>query len=351
MTGDPLSYRCAGVDVAAGERAVALIRERAALASRPEVLGGLGGFAGLFALDPTRWRRPVLATSTDGVGTKLAIARAMDRHSTVGIDLVAMVVDDIVVCGAEPLFMTDYIACGRLVPERIDQIVAGIAEGCRAAGTALIGGETAEHPGVLADDEYDLAGAAVGIVEADRLLGPARVRAGDAVLGLAASGLHANGFSLVRRVLANADLPLAAPVSDLAGAVLGEVLLTPTRIYAPACLALAEQTPVHALAHVTGGGLAANLARVLPADLDAVVRRETWLPPAIFGWIARQGPVEELEMEATFNQGIGMFAIMPNDSVAPAVALLAGFDIDCWLVGSVQPGAGRAYLTGAHPAA
>jgi phosphoribosylformylglycinamidine cyclo-ligase len=351
LTVEPATYASAGVDVAAGDRAVDLIRERAAAASRPEVLGGLGGFAGLFELDTSRWRRPVLATSTDGVGTKLAVARAMGRHDTVGVDLVAMVVDDIVVCGAEPLFLTDYIACGKLVPERIAEIVGGVADGCRLAGVALLGGETAEHPGLMAVEDYDLAGAAVGIVEADRLLGADRVRAGDAVLALASSGLHSNGFSLVRRVLLGETGPgLDARPDRLDGRSVGEVLLTPTRIYSPACLRLAEQVEVHALAHVTGGGLAANLARVLPANLDALVFRDSWTPPAVFALIAEAGPVAAPEMENTFNQGIGMFAVLPAEAAEPALALLTGCGVPSWVAGEIRPGSGQARLTGNHPA-
>src|SRR3954451_19171382 len=223
--------------------------------NRPEVVGGLGGFAGLFALDTTRYRRPLLASSTDGVGTKIALARALDRHDTVGIDLVAMVVDDLVACGAEPLFLQDYVACGRVVPERIAAIVTGIAEGCSRAGAALVGGETAEHGDLMEPDAYDLAATAVGVVEADAVLGPERVRAGDAVVALASSGLHSNGYSLVRRVVKVAGLRLAEPAPGL-DRPLGEELLEPTRIYARDCLALAATTEVHAFAHVTGGGLA-----------------------------------------------------------------------------------------------
>ena len=248
-------------------------------ARRPEMIGGLGGFAGLFdASALKRYDRPLLATSTDGVGTKVAIAQAMDVHDTIGFDLVGMVVDDLVVCGAEPLFMTDYIATGRVVPERIAAIVKGIAEACVQAGCALVGGETAEHPGLLAPDEYDVAGATTGVVEADRLLGPGRVRPGDAVIAMEASGLHSNGYSLVRHVLLGAPTRAApagrstAHVPEL-GRTLGEELLEPTRIYAKACLELADRTRTHAMSHVTGGGLAANLERVMPVELTATIER------------------------------------------------------------------------------
>jgi len=339
----PTTYAHAGVDIAAGERAVELIKDAVSLASRPEVLGGLGGFAGLFALDLTRWRRPVLAAATDGVGTKLAIAQALDRHDTVGIDLVAMVVDDLVVCGAEPLFLTDYLACGRVVPERVATIVGGIAAGCAQAGCALIGGETAEHPGLLAVEDYDLSASGVGVVEADRVLGPERVGAGEAVIAMASSGLHANGYSLVRHILRGVPMDNA----DL-GSPLGDVLLAPTRIYARDCLALAATVDVHAFAHITGGGLAANLARVLPPTVDAVLDRATWSPPAICAYLAERGAVPRAEMERTFNQGVGMVAVLAAADADAAISLLAERGVPAWLVGQTLPGSGTAALTGRH---
>src|SRR5690349_31962 len=259
-------------------------------AGRPEVIGSLGGFAGLYdASALTRFRQPVLATSTDGAGTKVAIAQAMDVHDTIGHDLVGMVVDDLVVCGAEPLFMTDYIATGRVVPERIAAIVKGIAEACVEAGCALLGGETAEHPGLMDPDAYDLAGAATGVVEAANLLGPGRVRPGDVAVAMASTGLHSNGYSLVRHVLLDqAGWTLDRDVPDL-GRTLGEELLEPTRIYAKACLALAEETVVHAMAHITGGGLAANLARVVPEELSVTLDRSTWTPAPVFDVVRRAG--------------------------------------------------------------
>lgn len=338
-----MTYADAGVDIAAGERAVDLMKSSVARASRPEVLGGLGGFAGLFELDLTRWRRPLLAAATDGVGTKLAIAQALDRHDTVGIDLVAMVVDDLVVCGAEPLFLTDYIACGRLVPERIAAIVGGIAEGCRQAGCALIGGETAEHPGLLEPAEYDLAASGVGAVEADAVLGPDRVRRGDVVIAMASSGLHSNGYSLVRHVLR--DVPLA---STELGPPLGEILLTPTRIYALDCLALIQQAQVSALAHVTGGGLAANLARVLPPTADAVLDRASWTPPPIFGYVAERGSIEQGEAERTLNQGVGMLAVLPAAYADRALGALRTRDVPAWIAGEITSGTGRATLVGSY---
>src|SRR4029079_4846437 len=273
----PLTYADTGVDVHAGDRAVELMKASVRRAQRPEVLGGLGGFAGMFdASALARMTRPVLATSTDGVGTKVAIPEARDKHDTIGLDLVAMVVDDIVVCGAEPLFMTDYIATGKVVPERIAAIVSGIAAGCEHAGVALIGGETAEHPGLLEPDEYDVAGAATGVVEYAAVLGPHRVADGDVSVALATSGLHSNGYSLVRRVIQSAGWALDRHVDDF-GRTLGEELVEPTRIYTRRLLRLLadEGIDVHARSHVTGGGLAANLARVLPAGTYARLDRST----------------------------------------------------------------------------
>jgi len=344
------TYAAAGVDIDAGERAVELMRSAVARTRRPEVAGGLGGFAGLFALDVGRYRRPLLASSTDGVGTKLAVAQALDRHDTVGIDLVAMVVDDIVVCGAEPLFVQDYLACGRVVPERVAAIVAGVAEGCVRAGCALVGGETAEHGDLMEPDAYDLAATAVGVVETDALLGPDLIRVGDVVLALASSGLHSNGFALARHVLLRrAGLRLDAVVDDLgAGRTLGEELLTPTRIYARDCLALAAALDVHAFAHVTGGGLAGNLARVLPPAVDAVIDRHSWRPAPIFDLIARSGDVEPAELERTFNLGVGMVAVVAAHDADPALALLRDRGVPAWVAGTVVPGTGAVQLRGVH---
>src|SRR3954470_22403807 len=264
----------------------------------PQVIGGVGGFAGLYDLSVVKdYRRPLLAGSTDGVGTKVAVARALDKHDTIGLDLVAMVVDDVVVCGAKPLVMTDYIACGRVVPERIAAIVAGIAAGCQVAGCALVGGETAEHPGLLEADEYDVAGAAFGVVEADEVLGAERVRAGDVVLAMASSGLHSNGYSLVRHVFFDRAKWTLDRVMPELGTTLGEVLLTPTRVYAKHCLELiqelngADERPLHAMSHITGGGFAANLARVIPNELSVRIDRSTWTPAPIFGLVGLLGDV------------------------------------------------------------
>ncbi len=343
------SYASSGVDIAAGERAVDLMRAAVERTARPEVVGGIGGFAGLFDVSRLAgMRRPLLATSTDGVGTKVVIAQRLGRYDTIGIDLVGMVVDDLVVCGAEPLFMTDYVVCGTVVPERVAQIVSGIAEGCVRAGCALIGGETAEHPGHFGPDEFDLAGAATGVVDADRLLGPERVRTGDVVLGLASSGLHSNGFSLVRQVIERAGLDLHDQPAEL-DQPLGAELLTPTRIYAADCLALADAVEVHAFAHITGGGLAANLARVLPADVDAVLDRGTWTPPPVFGLLAGHGRVDAAELERVFNQGVGMAAVVSADAADAAIAVLAGRGVATWQLGTVIEGSGQARLVGRHP--
>jgi phosphoribosylformylglycinamidine cyclo-ligase len=333
-----VTYSESGVDVEAGDKAVELMKDAVRRAQRPEVLGGLGGFAGLFdASALTRMARPVLATSTDGVGTKVAIAQALDKHDTIGFDLVGMVVDDIVVCGAEPLFMTDYIATGRVVPERIAEIVGGIARACEQAGVALVGGETAEHPGLLEPDEYDVAGAATGVVEYADLLGPQRVVPGDVVVALASSGLHANGYSLVRRVVSHAGLRLSDQVDEL-GRTLGEELLEPTRVYAADLLALVR-TPdldVHALSHVTGGGLAANLARVLPSGTLATVDRATWTPPPIFGLVQRWGQVPRPDLEGTLNLGVGFVAVLPAAQADAAVRASQARGIPAWVLGEVS---------------
>jgi phosphoribosylformylglycinamidine cyclo-ligase len=331
------TYAAAGVDVEAGERAVALMRDAIARAQRPEVVGAVGGFAGLFdASALTRFRRPLLATSTDGVGTKIDVARRMGVHDTIGIDLVAMVVDDLVVCGAEPLFMTDYIAVGSVVPERVAAIVSGIAEGCHRAGAALVGGETAEHPGLLEPDEYDVAGAGTGVVEADELLGPDRVRDGDVLVAMASSGLHSNGYSLARHVLFDrAGWSLDRHVPEL-GRTLGEELLEPTRIYARDVLDLVRGGGVHAVSHITGGGIAANLARVLPVGMHAQVDRPTWTPPPIFALVGELGGVSLAERERTFNEGLGMVAVVDPESAAGAVRRLAARGVPAWVCGHVR---------------
>ncbi|QIB44903.1 phosphoribosylformylglycinamidine cyclo-ligase [Streptomyces aureoverticillatus] len=332
------SYASAGVDIEAGDRAVELMKEWVKKTQRPEVagLGGLGGFAGLFdASALKRFDRPLLASATDGVGTKVDLARKLGVYDTIGHDLVGMVVDDIVVCGAEPLFMTDYICVGKVHPERVAAIVKGIAEGCVLAGCSLVGGETAEHPGLLGPDDFDVAGAGTGVVEADRVLGSDRIRKGDAVIAMASSGLHSNGYSLVRHVLLDrARMSLDAQVEEF-GRTLGEELLEPTKIYSLDCLALIRTAEVHAFSHVTGGGLAANLARVIPDTLHATVDRSTWTPGPVFDLVGKAGQVERLELEKTLNMGVGMIAVVPQESADVALTVLADRGVDAWIAGEI----------------
>ena len=332
-----VSYAAAGVNIEEGDRAVELFKDHAKRATRPEVMGGLGGFAGLFKLG--KYNDPILASGSDGVGTKLAVAQAMDKHDTIGIDLVAMCVDDLVVCGAEPLFLQDYIAIGKVVPEKVADIVAGIAEGCVQAGAALLGGETAEHPGVMEENDYDVSATAVGVVEADELLGPDKVRAGDVLIAMGSSGLHSNGYSLARHVLLEkAGLPLDGYDEEL-GRTLGEELLEPTRIYAKDCLALAAECGVSTFCHVTGGGLAGNLERVIPEGLTAEVHRNTWTPGQIFRTIASVGKVPLSEMEKTFNMGVGMIALVAPEDRDRALAMLTARHLDAWELGTVREAA------------
>ncbi len=338
------TYAAAGVDLEAGDRAVELMKAKVASASRPEVVGGLGGFAGLFRLDVSKWRQPLLASSTDGVGTKVAIARQLDKHDTIGQDLVAMVVDDIVVCGAEPLYLQDYIACGKVVPEQIAAIVGGIADGCRMAGTALVGGETAEHPGLMSEDEYDVAACATGIVEADSVLGPERVRAGDVLIAMASSGFHSNGYSLVRKVIADTGLDLFATPEGLDRS-LGEALLEPTRIYTLPLLELLKSTDVHAMCHVTGGGIPGNLPRVLPDGLSATVERSSWALPPVFSVIKEAGGIAREEMERAFNVGVGMLAAVPASAADGAVRQLTAAGIESWVCGQIAEADGAAVTT------
>jgi phosphoribosylformylglycinamidine cyclo-ligase len=346
-----VTYADAGVSIHAGEQAVELLKSKVQRTSRPEVVGDIGGFAGLFRLDLTKYRNPVLASSTDGVGTKLSIAQQMDIHDTVGIDLVAMVVDDLVASGAEPLFLLDYIACGEVVPEKVAEIAAGIADGCRAAGCALLGGETAEHPGMMGAHEYDIAGTGVGIVDADQILGRERVELGDVVIAMRSSGLHSNGYSLVRHVLFSGSgrMRLDSVLDELGKQrTLGEELLTPTRIYAKDCLELITECDVRAFAHVTGGGIPGNLSRVLPDHLDAIVDRSTWRPQPVFELVQTKGRIEGLEMEATFNMGIGMFAVVSAEDADRALAFLAARKVDAWQVGEIIEGDGTVQMMGSY---
>lgn len=344
MSESYVSYSDAGVDLEAADRSVELISEVVGRTRRPEVLGSIGGFGGLFALDTAKYREPVLVSGTDGVGTKVDLARRLGRVDTVGIDLVAMVVDDLVVTGAEPLFFNDYISVGRLDPARVADLVRGIAEGCVQAGCALVGGETAEHPGLLDPDEFDLAGFGVAVVERDAVLGPDRVEVGDALVAMASSGIHSNGYSLVRRVVEREREPGDGGF-DLGGRhglsrPLGDVLLEPTRIHAPDCLALLDACEVHAFCHVTGGGLPGNLPRVLPDGLGARVDTSTWRWPEVFRWLADHGPVADDEMWRTFNCGVGMVAVVTRDDAGAALDHLRARGTDAWVVGEVVAGGG-----------
>ncbi len=332
------TYAEAGVDIDAGDRAVELMKEHLKRARRPEVVGDIGGFAGLFDVSALKdMKRPLLATSTDGVGTKTEIARALGKYDTIGEDLVAMVVDDLVVCGAEPLFMTDYIAVGKVIPERIAEIVKGIAIGAAKAGVALVGGETAEHPGLLEEDEFDIAGAATGAVDAELLLGAEKVRKGDLIIAMPASGFHANGYSLVRHIVATQKISLDTHIEEL-GKSVGEVLLTPTEIYSLDCLALykAMQGSLHGFSHITGGGIAENTARVMPDHLMASYDRGTWALPVEVEYLAKAGGVPQSDMERTWNCGIGMSAILAPEEADRALRTLAARGMKAWVAGVIE---------------
>ncbi|RRD35113.1 phosphoribosylformylglycinamidine cyclo-ligase [Leucobacter sp. OH2974_COT-288] len=334
------AYAISGVDTHAGDLAVKLMKEAVSRTHGPEVVGGVGGFAGLFdASALLRYKRPLLASATDGVGTKVAIAQAMDKHDTIGQDLVAMIVDDIVVVGAKPLAMTDYIACGKLVPERIADIVRGIANACAATGTALVGGETAEHPGLLGIDEYDVAGAAFGVVEAADVLGPELVRDGDVILAMAASGLHSNGFSLVRHIMAECGLTYHTHSAEL-GTTYGEALLEPTMLYTSPLLAAIAAHPgaIHALSHITGGGIAANLARVLPQGTWAEVDRATWQVPTVFTHLAELGGHSLAAVEGAWNLGMGMAAVVAAEQADAVAATLREHGLEVWEAARVVRG-------------
>jgi phosphoribosylformylglycinamidine cyclo-ligase len=337
---EPLTYAGAGVDIAAGEKAVEMIKEHVRSTFRPEVVGDIGGFGGLFELGRLGYADPLLVSSTDGVGTKSLIARLVGRYDTIGIDCVAMSVDDIAAHGAEPLFFLDYISIGKLVPEQIDQIVSGVARGCREAGCALLGGEMSEHPGVMDVGEFDLVGFAVGIVERDQVL-PRDVRAGDTVIGIASPGLRCNGYSLARRaLLERAGRRLDEPAWKGAHHSLGDELLTPSAIYAPALLALRRHADVRAFSHVTGGGIPGNLARVLPHDHDAHVERGRWEEPRIFAEIQAAGGVTDDEMEHVFNLGIGMLAVVAPGDAHRALDAVRATGHDAWSVGTIADGHG-----------
>ena len=343
MTGEPRggevtgeTYRDAGVDIAAGEAAVERIKAKVRSTYRPGGVGDIGGFGGLFELPADRYRQPVLVSSTDGVGTKAMVAQAAGRLDTIGIDLVAMCVDDIACQGAEPLFFLDYISVGKLDPDQIDLLVTGVVEGCRQAGCALVGGEMAEHPGAMAPGEFDLVGFVVGVAERDRLLTGAATRAGDVLVGLPSPGLRSNGYSLARRVLLDVA-GLALDDELFPGHTVGDELLRPSVIYAPAVARLLGDVDVRAVAHVTGGGLVGNLPRVLPAGLAADLERVAWEVPRVFGEIQRRGAIDDAEMAAVFNLGIGMVVVVPPDDVARSLRLLRAAGHDAVEIGQVTP--------------
>ena len=339
------TYAAAGVDIAAGEEAVARIKDKVRSTFRPEVIGDIGGFGGLFAFANHRYKHPVLVSSTDGVGTKALIAQAAGSFETIGIDLVAMCVDDLVCQGAEPLFFLDYIAVGKLDPDHIEQLVEGVAEGCRQAGCALIGGEMAEHPGAMEPGEFDLVGFAVGVAERDQLITGEHVRPGDVLIGLPSPGLRSNGYSLARRVLLDrAELPLDGPAFEGAHHTLATELLTPSVIYAPAVLALERVVDVRAVVHVTGGGLAGNLVRVLPKGLDATVDPRSWEEPRIFGEIRRLGEIDDDEMRKVFNLGVGMVIAVPADDAFRAIDVLRTNGHRAVEIGTVAKGSGEVHF-------
>ena len=337
------SYAAAGVDITAGYRAVELMKQHIARTDIPGVLSGIGGFGGLFELDMTGLQRPVLVSGTDGVGTKLKLAFLMDKHDTVGIDCVAMCVNDIVCCGAKPLTFLDYIACGKNVPERIAQIVSGVAEGCVQAGCALIGGETAEMPGFYPEDEYDLAGFSVGVVDRLKIFEPQSVKAGDALIGLKSSGVHSNGFSLVRKVFKVEEGGLDRHVDEL-GQTLGEALLTPTRIYVRPVLKLAESVSVKAVSHITGGGFYENIPRSLPEGLTAQIELKSIDTPPLFDLIARTGHIPARDMYNTFNMGIGMCLTVSGDQADEALRILRDSGEEARIIGQVVKGEERVRL-------
>ena len=329
------AYAAAGVDITAGYRAVELMKKHIARTETPGVMGGLGGFGGLFAPDLTGMKKPILVSGTDGVGTKLKIAFRMDRHDTVGIDCVAMCVNDIICCGAKPLFFLDYIACGKNVPERIEQIVKGVCEGCVQAGAALIGGETAEMPGFYPENEYDLAGYSTGIVDQDRIIDNTRMEAGDAVLALPSSGVHSNGFSLVRKVFDIEHADLEAPRAELGGKSLGEALLTPTKIYVKPVLALLAQVDVKGISHITGGGFYENIPRSIPEGLGARIERKAVRVLPVFDLIAKAGNISERDMFNTYNMGVGMSIVVPAAQKELAMEILRAAGEDAYEIGTI----------------
>ena len=335
MTSEPLTYKSAGVDIDAGNKLVERIKPLVAATRRPEVLAGLGGFGGLFALPPDRYRQPVLVSGTDGVGTKLLLAHALGQHDTIGIDLVAMCVNDVLVQGAEPLFFLDYFACGKLDVEVATAVVAGIADGCKQAGAALIGGETAEMPDMYAVGEYDLAGFCVGVVEKDELIDGSNIASGDALIGLASSGPHSNGYSLIRKVLER------DPHAQIDGTRASRLLLEPTRIYVRPVLSLLQSVTVKGLAHITGGGLSENVPRMISGELHAELDINSWQQGAVFDWLAQVGGIATDELRRTFNCGVGMVLAVAEAEVGNALERLAEAGETAWRIGTVRQGSGE----------
>ncbi len=329
------SYAAAGVDIEAGYKGVKLMKKHVERTFIPGVLSDIGGFGGLFAPDVAGMKKPVLVSGTDGVGTKQRIAQLMDRHDTVGIDCVAMCVNDIVCCGAKPLFLLDYIAIGKNIPEKVAALVSGVAEGCVQAGCALIGGETAEHPGTMAPEDYDLAGFAVGIVDEEKILDKNRMQAGDVVIALPSSGIHSNGYSLVRKVFDIENADLAAVVPEL-GAPLGDVLLTPTRIYVKPVLAVFEAAEVRGVSHITGGGFYENIPRCIPDGFGAVIEKAAVRTPAIFRVLQEKGNIPERDMFNTFNMGVGMVLVVSAETADAALAALRAQDVDAYVLGGIR---------------
>ena len=338
------SYAAAGVDITAGYKAVELMKQHVARTMTRGMTGSIGGFGGLFELDTAGMSHPCLVSGTDGVGTKIRIAQLLDKHDTIGVDCVAMCVNDVICCGAKPLFFLDYIACGKNVPEKIASIVAGVAEGCVQSGAALVGGETAEHPGMMAGDDYDLAGFTVGVVDRDKVIDKNRTAAGDVVIALPSTGVHSNGFSLVRKVFNIEHADLYAPIEALGGKGLGEVLLTPTRIYVKPVLALLEQVEVHGVSHITGGGFYENIPRSIPDGLGAKIEKAALRTPAIFDFIARSGNIPERDMYNTFNMGVGMSVTVPRDQADKALSVLQENGVDAYIMGEIVSGEEKVVL-------
>ncbi len=338
------SYAAAGVDITAGYKAVELMKQHVARTMTAGMAENIGGFGGLFQLDTAGMKAPCLVSGTDGVGTKIRIAQLLDKHDSIGIDCVAMCVNDVICCGAKPLFFLDYIACGKNIPEKIASIVAGVAEGCVQAGCALVGGETAEHPGIMSAEDYDLAGFTVGVVDREKVIDKNKMAAGDVVIALPSTGVHSNGFSLIRRVFNVERANLHTPIDALGGRGLGEVLLTATRIYVRSLLALLEQTEVHGVSHITGGGFYENIPRSIPDGLGARIEKTSLRIPAIFDFIAKSGDIPQRDMFNTFNMGVGMSVVVPKEQADRALAVLRENGEDAYLMGEIAAGEEKVVL-------